>query len=56
MKRILGHSDIRMTARYTHVTSAAIRRAVDNLDGKSHLSNESVTENKKGSDGLPLNY
>src|SRR5438067_3803821 len=28
---ILGHSDIRMTARYTHATDQAKRRAVDNL-------------------------
>jgi integrase len=28
---ILGHSDIRMTARYTHATDEAKRRAVDNL-------------------------
>ncbi len=30
--RILGHSDIRMTARYTHATDAALRRAVENID------------------------
>ena len=28
LAKILGHSDIRMTARYTHATDAAIRRAV----------------------------
>src|SRR5712664_2267696 len=28
---ILGHSDIRMTARYTHATDEAKRRAVDKL-------------------------
>jgi hypothetical protein len=28
---ILGHSDIRMTARYTHATDEAKRRAVDRL-------------------------
>jgi len=28
---ILGHSDIRMTARYTHATDVAKRRAVDKL-------------------------
>ena len=29
---ILGHSDIRMTARYTHATDEAKRRAVEKLD------------------------
>ncbi len=28
---ILGHSDIRMTARYTHATDEAKRRAVEKL-------------------------
>lgn len=35
--KILGHSDIRMTARYTHATDAALRRAVTNLDPNSVL-------------------
>ncbi|HEX9930745.1 MAG TPA: site-specific integrase [Pyrinomonadaceae bacterium] len=34
LARIIGHSDIRMTARYTHATDAATRRAVENLDLK----------------------
>ncbi len=37
--KILGHSDIRMTARYTHATEAALRRAVTNLDPNSGFSN-----------------
>ncbi len=41
LMKILGHSDIRMTARYTHATDSAIRRAVTNLD-----------ENRVFSDGL----
>jgi integrase len=28
LMKILGHSDIRMMARYTHATDAAVRRAV----------------------------
>ena len=31
LMKILGHSDIRMTARYTHATDSALRRAVTNL-------------------------
>jgi len=38
---ILGHSDIRVTARYTHATDSAIRNAVANLD--SQIGNELVT-------------
>ena len=51
--KILGHSDIRMTARYTHATDAALRRAVTNLDRNSGFSNELVTENKRQAQGLP---
>lgn len=36
---ILGHSDIRMTARYTHATNEAIRNEVTKLD----FGNELVT-------------
>jgi integrase len=49
---ILGHSDIRMTARYTHATSAAIKRAVANLDANSDFSNVLVTESKQQAQGL----
>ena len=48
LMKILGHSDIRMTARYTHATDAALRRAVTNLDVFSQFSNELATENKRG--------
>jgi len=34
---ILGHSDIRMTARYTHATDEAKRRAVDKLVARTAL-------------------
>lgn len=53
LMNILGHSDIRMTARYTHATDAALRRAVANLDVFSQFSNELVTENKRQALGLP---
>lgn len=41
---ILGHSDIRVTARYTHATDSAIRNAVANLD--SQIGNRLVTKGK----------
>ena len=44
---ILGHSDIRMTARYTHATDSAIRNAVANLDKESDFGNELVTKQKR---------
>jgi integrase len=44
LMKILGHSDIRMTARYTHATDAAIRRAVDGLDKKEPFGNELATK------------
>jgi integrase len=50
---ILGHSDIRMTARYTHATNSAIKRAVANLDTNSDFSNVLVTESKRQAQGLP---
>lgn len=46
LMKILGHSDIRMTARYTHATDAALKRAVTNLDVFSQFSNELVTKTK----------
>jgi len=53
LARILGHSDIRITHRYTHATDAAFRRAVENLDGKSDFSNELVTKQKQQAARLP---
>ncbi|MGI8468349.1 MAG: tyrosine-type recombinase/integrase [Pyrinomonadaceae bacterium] len=53
LMKILGHSDIRMTARYTHATDTALRRAVTNLDANSDFSNELVTEAKRRAIGSP---
>ena len=53
LMKILGHSDIRMTSRYTHATDSAIRRAVENLDANSQFSNELVTEQNRQAQGLP---
>jgi integrase len=50
---ILGHSDIRMTARYTHATNTAIRRAVSNLDTNSDFSNVLVTDSRRQAQGPP---
>jgi hypothetical protein len=54
--KILGHSDIRMTSRYTHATDTALRRAVANLDEtdkKSDFGNILVTKQKRQPRGLP---
>lgn len=53
LMKILGHSDIRMTARYTHATDTALRRAVTNLDGNVDFSNELVTKQERQASGLP---
>lgn len=53
LMKILGHSDIRMTSRYTHSTDMAIRKAVENLDANSQFSNELVTKNKQQAISLP---
>lgn len=47
LMKILGHADIRMTARYTHATDRALRRAVTNLDENAGFSNELVTKAKR---------
>ena len=47
LMKILGHSDIRMTSRYTHATDAALHRAVTNLDGNSDFGNVLVTKQKR---------
>lgn len=44
--RILGHSDIRMTSRYTHPTEVALQRAVANLEVFSHFGNVLAAEQK----------
>lgn len=53
LMKILGHSDIRMTSRYTHATDAAIRRAVENLDTSAQFSNGLVTKEKRQARDLP---
>jgi integrase len=53
LMKILGHSDIRMTTRYTHATDKAIRRAVTNLDASRQFSDQSVTEVKRQAQGSP---
>jgi len=53
LMRILGHSDIRMTTRYTHATDAALRRAVAKLDGPARFGNELATKGKRQAPGSP---
>ena len=47
LMRILGHSDIRMTTRYTHATDASLHRAVANLDANSDFGNVLATKQKR---------
>jgi integrase len=42
---LMGHSDLRMTKRYTHATSQSLRRAVDSLANNS--GHKSVTREEK---------
>jgi integrase len=56
LMKILGHSDIRMTSRYTHATDAALRRAVaklDEKDKKSDFGNVLATKHKRQAQGSP---
>ncbi len=46
LMRLLGHSDIRMTTRYTHATDQSLRRAVANLDASCQFSNHLATKGK----------
>ncbi|MDQ4120040.1 MAG: tyrosine-type recombinase/integrase [Acidobacteriota bacterium] len=53
LMKILGHSDIRMTSRYTHATDSALRRAVAKLDENSQFGNELATKQKRQARDLP---
>jgi integrase len=53
LMKILGHSDIRMTSRYTHATDTALRRAVENLDAPEQFGNELVTGRSAGATASP---
>lgn len=52
VREILGHADIRMTARYAHATSEAKRRAVEKLAEFGALGDAAVT-NEKRQDSRP---
>ncbi len=56
MAKILGHSDIRITHRYTHATDSAIRRVVANLDENKDFSNVIGNGNKKQAARLAVSY
>lgn len=53
LMKILGHSDIRMTSRYTHATDSAIRKAVENLDRRRDFSHVLVTEVETSNEKVP---
>ena len=53
LAKILGHSNIQMTARYTHATDSALKRAVEKLDASVQFSDQLVTKRKRQTQGLP---
>jgi integrase len=53
VKEVLGHSDIRMTARYAHATNDAKRRAVEKLAETGTSRDSKVTKEKGRRAGLP---
>jgi integrase len=53
LAKILGHSNIQMTARYTHAIASTIRRAVEKPDGSLHFSSVLATEKNQQAQGLP---
>lgn len=46
LKEILGHSNLKMVERYTHLASAHKRRQINNLNGKFKISHLIVTSEK----------
>ncbi len=49
---ILGHSDLRMTKRYTHSTSKSKRRAIDSLEAGGENCPKFVPNENRQADGL----
>lgn len=53
LAKILGHSDIRMTNRYTHTSDVVMHKAVANLEKDSDFGYVLVTRKKTGTDEFP---
>ena len=54
VKELLGHKDIKMTLRYSHLSKAHIKNAISVLDEKSYLFLTSIQNAKIGSSEKPL--
>jgi len=57
LKETLGHSDVKMTARYAHLSPAHLRAGVDALDGLTggHTDGHKVLESGPAQDTAPRN-
>ncbi|MHB1697439.1 MAG: site-specific integrase [bacterium] len=54
VKQLMGHKDIKMTLRYSHLSQAHIRNAVGVLDKKSYLFLTSDQNDKTGNPANPF--
>ncbi len=54
VKELLGHKDIKMTLRYSHLSKAHIKNAISVLDEKSYLFLTSIQNGKIDSSEKPL--